>query len=121
VATSGQVGGHSLHAVETSYSEGSRWLTTADYEMGETDAPGRSVRVWDMQADNIEESSVILPGLELGANQLGSTKDSQWLITSSDDGVRMTPLGVKSLLSEIKASTSRPLSESEQRQFAIPS
>jgi WD40 repeat protein len=119
--SSRQLGGHSFPAVQASFSQDGRWLTTADYEVGETDAPGRSVRVWAMQADNIEESSVVLPGLGLGANQLGSTQDSQWLITSSDDGVRMTPLGVKSLLSEIEAAASRPLSETEQRQFAIPS
>jgi WD40 repeat protein len=99
----------------------SRWLVTADVpiEKPRGRAPVPSVRISDLWAPNVPESSVELPGLTGGAQRIAISWDSQWLATQSEDGVRLWPLGVAHLVKVATETVGRELTDEERARHLL--
>lgn len=98
-----------------------RWLVTADTPVnkprGSVKAP--AVRVHDLGAPDPSKSGVELPALKTGAHGVEISWDGRWIATTSEDGVRLWPLGVPSLLELAAQTVSRELTDEERRRYLV--
>jgi len=98
-----------------------RWLVTADTPVnrprGSVTAP--AVRVYDLWAPNPSMSGVELPALKTGARGVEISWDSRWIATTSEDGIRLWPLGVPSLLEVAAQTVSRKLTDEERTRYLV--
>jgi WD40 repeat protein len=113
--------GHAFENVGFWFTPDHRWLVTADFPFetlrGRVVVP--AVQIWDLLSSHPEETAVLLPGLETGVKRINISSDGRWLCTTSDDGVRLWPLGIAHLLAIAKTTVGREFSEEERRRYRI--
>lgn len=98
-----------------------RWLVSTDTPFNEPRGrvPAPAVRVYDLGAPNPAESGVELPTLKSGAHHVEISWDSRWIATRSEDGVRVWPLGVPSILDVATATVGRGMTDEERARYLV--
>jgi WD40 repeat protein len=113
--------GHQFERIGFWFTPDHRWLVTTDFPFetprGRGRAPG--VRVWDLTSPVPATSSVSLPGLEAGVSRINISPDGRWLTTTSEDGVRLWPLGTSPLLEIADNVVGREFTEEERVRYRI--
>ena len=98
-----------------------RWLVTSDtpFNKPRGRVPGPAVRVYDLAAPAPAESGVELPALTNEVRHVEISWDSRWITTRGDEGVRVWPLGVASLLDVAAATVGRELTDEERARYLV--
>jgi len=115
--------GHNYQRIIFRLSSDEHWLVSADLWMEPPKGfqPVSCCLIWDLWSPSPADSAVSLPGLAQGVDRLAITKDDQWLITASPDGVRIWPLGTQHLLRLARRTISRDWTgEEPERSGVVP-
>lgn len=122
--------GHHYERIGFAVSGDNHWLVTVDFPFNAPRgrAPAPSCRIWDLSAANPAESGVELPGIKeglnrirKGVNQINISWDSQWLLTGSENGIWLWPLGIPQLLKVTATTVGRELTPAEIEHYEITS
>jgi WD40 repeat protein len=113
--------GHEFQQVNFWFTPDHRWLVTADFPFEELRGigPRPAVQIWDLLSPHPEVTAVRLPGLEQGVKRINISSDGRWLSTTSDDGVRLWPLGVSHLLELAHKTVGRDFTPDERQRYRI--
>jgi len=97
-----------------------RWLVTRDAPFHKPRARvPPAVRVYDLAAPAPAESGGDLPMVANDVRHVEISWDSRWITTRGDEGVRVWPLGVASLLDVAAATVGRGLTEEERARYLV--